>query len=147
MIGPPTPSFRDEKASEKHLEDTNDYEYGGESQLPTPTVLSEEEERKLWRKIDLRLMPILCLMYLMSFMDRGNIGNAKLQGLTTQLNLTGNQYNIALTMYFIPYCIFECPANLVLKKFRPSIWLPGITVVWGIILWVTGFFRYLEYCE
>ncbi|GAW01825.1 MFS general substrate transporter [Lentinula edodes] len=77
-------------------------------------------------------------MYLMSFMDRGNIGNAKLQGLTTQLNLTGNQYNIALTMYFIPYCIFECPANLVLKRFRPSIWLPGITVVWGVVMTLMG---------
>ncbi|KAJ3906230.1 MFS general substrate transporter [Lentinula edodes] len=74
----------------------------------------------------------------MSFMDRGNIGNAKLQGLTTQLNLTGNQYNIALTMYFIPYCIFECPANLVLKRFRPSIWLPGITVVWGVVMTLMG---------
>ncbi|KAJ3916174.1 MFS general substrate transporter [Lentinula edodes] len=74
-------------------------------------------------------------MYLMSFMDRGN---AKLQGLTTQLNLTGNQYNIALTMYFIPYCIFECPANLVLKRFRPSIWLPGITVVWGVVMTLMG---------
>lgn len=41
-------------------------------------------------------------------------------------------------MYFVPYCIFECPANLVLKKFRPSRWLPGITVVWGIIVTLMG---------
>ncbi|KAF8331177.1 hypothetical protein F5887DRAFT_999108 [Amanita rubescens] len=74
----------------------------------------------------------------MSFLDRGNIGNAKLEGLTTQLHLTGNRYNIALTMYFIPYCIFECPANLVLKKFRPSRWLPGITMVWGLIVTLMG---------
>jgi len=43
-----------------------------------------------------------------------------------------------LTMFFIPYCIFECPANLVLKKFRPSRWLPGITVVWGIVMTMMG---------
>ncbi|KAJ3880401.1 MFS general substrate transporter [Lentinula edodes] len=158
MTGSLTSSVKNEKASDKQLETASDYEFGGESQLPRPPVLSEDNERKLWRKIDLRLMPILCVMYLMSFMDRGNIGNAKLQGLTTQLNLTGNQYNIALTMYFIPYCIFECPANLVLKKFRPSIWLPGITVrvsssfvgevfklisrtrqvVWGVIMTLMG---------
>ncbi|KAJ4469922.1 MFS general substrate transporter [Lentinula edodes] len=134
-----TLSTHDEKASEHRLEDgRRDYDFGGESQLPPPPDLSQEDERKLWRKIDLRLMPILCVIYLMSFMDRGNIGNAKLQGLETQLKLTGNRYNIALTMYFIPYCIFECPANLVLKKFRPSIWLPGITVVWGTVMTLMG---------
>ncbi|KAJ3880395.1 hypothetical protein F5051DRAFT_437916 [Lentinula edodes] len=135
MTGSPTSSLQnEEKALGEHLENVSEYDFGGGSQLLRPPVLSEEDERKLWRKIDLRLMPILCVMYLMSFMDRGNIGNAKLQGLTTQLNLTGNQYNIALTMYFIPYCIFEYPANLVLKRFRPSIWLPGITVVWGVVM-------------
>ncbi|KAH7921928.1 MFS general substrate transporter [Leucogyrophana mollusca] len=103
-----------------------------------PVVLSEEEEKRLWRKVDLRILPILSLMYLLSFLDRGNIGNAKLEGLTTQLNLTGNKYNIALTMYYIPYCLCECPANLVLKLFRPSRWLPGITILWGIAMTLMG---------
>ncbi|KAK0185190.1 MFS general substrate transporter [Armillaria mellea] len=111
---------------------------GGEATLPPPPGLTDEQEKKLWRKIDLRLMPILSLMYLFSFLDRGNIGNAKLQGLTTQLHLDSNKYNIVLTMYFIPYCIFQCPANLVLRKFRPSRWLPGITVVWGIVMTLMG---------
>ncbi|KAH7882600.1 hypothetical protein F5I97DRAFT_1906519 [Phlebopus sp. FC_14] len=71
-------------------------------------VLTSDQQQKLWRRIDLRLMPIISLMYLLSFMDRGNIGNAKLDGLVTQLNLTGNKYNIALTTYFIVsdfYCL------------------------------------------
>jgi len=105
---------------------------------PPPLVLTPEQDRALYRKIDMRLMPILSLMYLLSFMDRGNIGNARLQGLETQLDLTGNRYNIALTLFFIPYCLFECPANLVLKKFRPSRWLPGITVLWGIVMTCMG---------
>ncbi|KAF7328267.1 putative transporter C11D3.18C [Mycena venus] len=152
-----------EKVSDSQLDDVKlkasseeDLDFGGESTLPPPPTLSAEEERKLWRKIDLRLMPILTLMYLMSFLDRGNIGNARLDGLQDQLNLTGNKYNIALTMYFIPYCIFECPAkfsiifldlhasvdipffSLVLKRFRPSKWLPGITLVWGIVMTLMG---------
>jgi len=86
-------------------------------------------------------MPILSLMYLFSFLDRGNIGNAKLLGLVNQLHLVGNQYNIALTMFFIPYCLFECPANLVLKKFRPSRWLPGINILWGLIVVLMGFVK------
>ncbi|KAG6329370.1 hypothetical protein ID866_9720 [Astraeus odoratus] len=56
-------------------------------------MLSPEQERKLWRKIDLHLMIIITFMYLFSFMDRGN---AKLEGLTTQLHLTGDRFNVAL---------------------------------------------------
>ncbi|KAI0816946.1 MFS general substrate transporter [Trametes gibbosa] len=115
-----------------------DLAYGGEDTLPPPPDFTPEQQKALYRKIDLRLMPILTLMYLCSFLDRGNIGNAKLQGLVTQLDLTGNKYNIALTMYFVPYCLFECPANLVLKKFRPSKWLPGITLLWGLIMTMMG---------
>ncbi|KAH9919550.1 MFS general substrate transporter [Fomitopsis serialis] len=66
-----------------------------------PPALTADEEKKLWRKVDVRIVPILTAMYLCSFLDRGNIGNAKLQGLTTQLDLTGNKYNIALMMYYI----------------------------------------------
>ncbi|TDL18250.1 MFS general substrate transporter [Rickenella mellea] len=110
-------------------------DFGGDSTLPPPPSLTLGEEKKLYRKIDLRLMPILSLMYLCSFLDRGN---AKLAGLVTQLHLVGNQYNIALTMYFIPYCLAECPANLVLKKLRPSRWLPGITIVWGTVMTMMG---------
>ena len=49
----------------------DDYDFGGESTLPPPPKLTEDEERKIWRKVDLRLMPILAVMYLFSFMDRG----------------------------------------------------------------------------
>ncbi|KZT26010.1 MFS general substrate transporter [Neolentinus lepideus HHB14362 ss-1] len=135
----PPSSVEDEKPTVEIIETALEKrDYAGDSTLPSPPVLTEEEEKRLWRKVDLRLMPILSIMYLFSFLDRGNIGNAKLQGLVSQLHLVGNEYNIALTMYFIPYCLFECPANLVLKKFRPSRWLPGITITWGIIMTLMG---------
>ncbi|KAJ3861159.1 hypothetical protein EV359DRAFT_66717 [Lentinula novae-zelandiae] len=73
MTGSLTSSLQNEKASGEHLENASEYDFGGESQLLRPLVLSEEDERKLWRKIDLRLMPILCVMYLMSFMDRDDV--------------------------------------------------------------------------
>ncbi|KDQ21835.1 hypothetical protein BOTBODRAFT_99811 [Botryobasidium botryosum FD-172 SS1] len=98
---------------------------------PPPLALTPEQDRALYRKIDIRLMPILSLMYLLSFMDRGN---ARLQGLETQLGLTGNKYNVALVSP-VPSCLFE---GLVLKKFRPSRWLPGITVLWGIVMTCMG---------
>lgn len=49
----------------------DDVDFGGDSSLPPPPSLSPEEEKRLWRKIDRRLMPILAIMYLMSFLDRG----------------------------------------------------------------------------
>lgn len=76
-------------------------------------LLTPKEESKLWRKVDLKLMPMISLMYLLCFMDRGNIGNAKLDGLITQLKLDGNQYNVALTLFFISYSILDCPAKCV----------------------------------
>ncbi|KAF8503070.1 MFS general substrate transporter [Gautieria morchelliformis] len=83
-------------------------------------------------------MPILSLMYIVASMDGGNIGNAKVAGLVTQLNLVGDQFNIALTITVVAYCVCQCPANLLLKKIRPSRWLPGITLGWGIVMTVMG---------
>ncbi|KAL4072332.1 MFS general substrate transporter [Scleroderma citrinum] len=97
------------------------------SQVPEAehVEFTPEQERKLWRKIDLRLMPIISLMYLFAFMDRGN---AKLEGLVTQLDLTGNRFNVALTTFFISYILFECPANVAIHRVRPSRWLPFLMV-------------------
>jgi sugar phosphate permease len=111
------------------------------SEVLTPPTLSPTEEAKVWRKIDIRLMPMFALLYLFAFLDRANIGLAKIQGLTQQLELTGNRYNIALTMFFITYILFEVPSTLVLKKFRPSRWLPGITTLWGIVMMSMGFVK------
>lgn len=91
-------------------------------------------EAKLLRKMDVRLIPVLALLYLMSFLDRGNIGNARLAGLETDLGLVGNQYAWTLTIFFFSYAAFEVPSNLLLKRLRPSVWLPLIMVAWGIVM-------------
>ncbi|KAM5545341.1 hypothetical protein V8D89_000954, partial [Ganoderma adspersum] len=106
--------------------------------LPPPPALTPEEERRLWRKIDWHIVPIITIMYLCSFVDRSNIGNAKLQGIVTQLDLTGDRYNVALSLYFLAYNVCAIPSNLVLKRFRPSRWLPFITILWGIVTSLMG---------
>ncbi|KAI8996648.1 MFS general substrate transporter [Trametes punicea] len=116
--------------------------YGGDDRLPPPPTLTEEEEKRIWRKIDMRLLPILTIMYLFASLDRSNIGNAKLQGLLTELQLTGDKYNVALCIFaYLFMDRHEClttTRSLVLKKFRPSKWLPGITLIWGIIATLMG---------
>jgi hypothetical protein len=56
------------------------------------------DEAKTLRKMDIRLIPVLAVLYLLAFLDRGNIGNAKIQGLTRDLHLSANGYNIASTV-------------------------------------------------
>ncbi|KAJ4303953.1 hypothetical protein N0V88_001554 [Collariella sp. IMI 366227] len=96
------------------------------------------DEKKILRKMDMRLIPMLALLYLLSFLDRGNIGNAKIEGLQEDLDLTDDQYNWCLTAFFFTYAAFEVPSNLMLKKVRPSIWLPAIMVAWGIVMTLMG---------
>ncbi|KAI9738788.1 MAG: hypothetical protein M1834_008295 [Cirrosporium novae-zelandiae] len=100
--------------------------------------LSEADRKKVLLKMDMRLIPMLILLYLLCFLDRGNIGNAKIEGLTEDLNLTGSQYNICLTVFFFTYSAFEVPSNLLLKRLRPSIWLPSIMVAWGVVMTLMG---------
>lgn len=68
----------------------------------------------------------------------GNIGNAKIEGLQEDLNMTPGQYNWCLTVFFFTYAAFEVPSNLLLKKLRPSRWLPLIMVCWGIVMTLMG---------
>ena len=64
-------------------------------------------ERKLMAKVDLHVVPVLTILYLLAFLDRVNIGNARIFGLEDDLGLTGTQYNTALTIFFVPYVVFE----------------------------------------
>ncbi|CAG8146546.1 unnamed protein product [Penicillium olsonii] len=96
-----------------------------------PEIDRAAEKRLLW-KLDIHVVPILMFLFLLAFLDRINIGNARLQGLEKDLGMEGHDYNIALFIFFIPYILFEVPSNLVLKKVPPSWWLSGIMFLWGI---------------
>lgn len=66
-------------------------------------------------------------------MDRSNIGNARVAGMNVDLKLTPAQYNMALTIFFFPYALFEVPSNIVLKLMRPSWWMAILVVTWGTV--------------
>lgn len=102
------------------------------------------DEKRILRKMDLHLIPMLALLYLLSFLDRGNIGNARIQGLAEDIHMTGPQYNWTLTIFFFSYAAFEVPSNLLLKRLRPSIWLPTIMVAWGTVMTLMGLVRNFE---
>ncbi|KAK2041010.1 major facilitator superfamily transporter [Colletotrichum somersetense] len=118
--------------------ESEDGDATGTVQDTTAASFAHLDEKKILRKMDTRLIPMLALLYLLSFLDRGNIGNAKIEGLQEDLNITPDQYNLCLTVFFFTYAAFEVPSNLLLKKLRPSVWLPTIMVSWGVVMTLTG---------
>ncbi|ETI19408.1 hypothetical protein G647_09241 [Cladophialophora carrionii CBS 160.54] len=112
----------------------------GEAELNTANEHVPEgiNERSLVRKLDLTLLPALTILYLLSFLDRSNVGNARIEGLTTDIHMSGNEYLTGLTLYFIGYVLFEVPCNLILKVWTPRLWLPTLTLAWGIVATLMG---------
>ncbi|KAJ5774679.1 hypothetical protein N7457_009575 [Penicillium paradoxum] len=102
-----------------------------------------EHQQKLTRsvlwKLDIRILPMLAALFLCSFLDRTNVGNVKIIGLEKDLSMTDHQYDIGLAVFYLTYICSEIPSNLVLKKASPKIWLPFLTVIWGIITMCLGF--------
>lgn len=114
------------------------------------TQFDDVETRRLLRKVDWRVLPILSFLYLLAFLDRSNLGNAKVAGLSDDLALTGSQFNLAATVclvyyiytpddltqsqvFFFPYSVLEVPANVALKLLRPSLWIGCLVIAWGTV--------------
>ncbi|GKT51666.1 MFS transporter prlL [Colletotrichum spaethianum] len=108
------------------------------------SLLTTEEERKLMRRVDLRIMTICSLLFLMKNIDADNISNARImnkgtpRNIMTQLNMTSDEYNLLNVLYYliaeVPYIVLEAPSNLLLKRLRPSAWQSRIMISWGIAL-------------
>jgi len=92
----------------------------------------EREEADLVRKITWRLIPLLCFLYFLSFLDRVNVANAH-DSLLHDLKLNEKDYALAVGVFFVGYVLFEVPSNLLLVKTSPSRWIARIMVTWGIM--------------
>ncbi|KAI2468505.1 MFS general substrate transporter [Annulohypoxylon bovei var. microspora] len=121
-------------------EKTAVHDVGGENSgaSDSETAGPSINERALLRKLDFRLLPAVGILYLLSFLDRSNVGNARIEGLLNDVHMTGNQYLTGLTLYFVGYVLFEIPCNIALKRTTPGIWLPTLTIVWGVVATLTG---------
>ncbi|KAL4809778.1 major facilitator superfamily domain-containing protein [Aspergillus unguis] len=89
-------------------------------------------ERKILRKIDLRILPMLCALCAISQIDRVNIGTAKIAGMVEELELTGNRYSVALLIFFPTYVCAELPANIIAKRFGAMRYLSLLAFCWGV---------------
>ncbi|KAK8215212.1 hypothetical protein M8818_002223 [Zalaria obscura] len=96
-------------------------------------------ESRLRLKIDLYIVPTVSLLYLFCFIDRANIGNAKLAGFEKDLGLEGYDYNKVLSVFYISYIIFEIPSNVACKWIGPGWFIPAISLGFGICSVCTAF--------
>ncbi|KAJ7129696.1 MFS general substrate transporter [Mycena epipterygia] len=94
--------------------------------------------KKILWKLDCHILPPLALLWLCNFIDRSNIGNARIAGLEKDTNLKGNQFNIVLTVFYVTYLLVEIPSNLVMKKIKPNRWIPFLVFTWGAVTTLTA---------
>ncbi|KAK1765296.1 major facilitator superfamily domain-containing protein [Phialemonium atrogriseum] len=97
------------------------------------------EETAIRRKFDLTIVPMVTILYMCCAIDRANIGNAKIEGMASDLNLIKYRYNIVLSIFFITYLSVEVPSNVILKRFGPRFYMPMLVFCFGLISLCTAF--------
>ncbi|KAH0839233.1 putative transporter [Fonsecaea pedrosoi] len=136
-----------EKAAAMHTENFHEAAERGHAATDryghSLVTFDPKAEARLRWKIDLYIVPTVALLYLFCFIDRANIGNAKLAGLERDLHLTGNDYNVVLSTFYISYILFELPANMACKYFGPGWFLPATSLAFGIFSICTAFVHHI----
>ena len=99
--------------------------------LSASYVLDPAAERRLVWKFDSRILPVLAVMYLFNSLEKSNLGNAKTAGLEKTLKLTGDQYNVILSVFFVPYVLTAPFLGVAGKKYGPSRVLPIMMFCFG----------------
>jgi len=98
-------------------------------------------EEATYRKVTWRLLPLLFLCYVLAYLDRVNVGFAKLQ-MQKDLGFSDTVYGIGAGVFFIGYFLFEVPSNLILERVGARIWIARIMILWGMLssatMFVTG---------
>ncbi|KAK4247142.1 major facilitator superfamily domain-containing protein [Corynascus novoguineensis] len=137
MSGTHSPVQDNEKGESEHAS-------SAQVGIVTSTFTPEDEARltrRILLKTDTRILPILSILFLCSFLDRTNVGNARIIGLEDDLGISNLQYNQGLAVFYATYIASELPSNLILKALTPTVWLPLLTALWGIITMCLGFVR------
>ncbi|OQE25398.1 hypothetical protein PENSTE_c006G01172 [Penicillium steckii] len=97
-----------------------------------PAIIDPELEKRVLRKLDWRVPTLMGFFYLLAFLDRSNIGNAKIAGMEEDLNLDSQQYSWLLTIFYISYTVFEFQA-LMWKIVKPHQWAAFVVFSWGLV--------------
>ncbi|RYF45589.1 MAG: MFS transporter, partial [Cytophagaceae bacterium] len=97
--------------------------------LQAPADISEDAA---YRKVAWRILPLLLVCYLVAYLDRVNVGFAKLQ-MSDDLHFSEAVYGLGAGIFFIAYFLVEIPSNLILHRVGARLWIARIMVSWGVI--------------
>ena len=100
--------------------------------LPRTAGVTQPDEAATYAKVTWRLLPFLFICYVAAYLDRVNVGFAKLQMLS-DLKFSETIYGLGAGIFFIGYFIFEIPSNLMLHRFGARKWIARIMISWGVI--------------
>uniref|UniRef100_V5EG15 Permease of the major facilitator superfamily n=2 Tax=Kalmanozyma brasiliensis (strain GHG001) TaxID=1365824 RepID=V5EG15_KALBG len=138
-----------ERASSSEDEKHYDSKQGGVAPLysnGTPAsdpslIYDAAREKKLVRKIDLYIVPTVAVLYLMCFVDRANIGNARIAGFERDVGMNPRSYdfNILLTAFYAAYAAFEIPSTTLTKIIGPGRWIPIMAFLFGLLSLANAF--------
>lgn len=101
-------------------------------ETPNPQGQHALDEDALYRKVAWRMIPLLLMCYVVAYLDRVNVGFAKLQMLD-QLGFSETVYGLGAGVFFIGYFIFEIPSNIILHRIGARVWIGRIMISWGLI--------------
>src|SRR5512137_649038 len=105
------------------------------------TMASDSQvEAAVYRKITWRILPFLFLCYVLAYVDRVNVGFAKLQ-MQQALSMSDTVFGLGAGIFFLGYFIFEVPANLMLQRLGARRWLGPLMMVWGVVSACTLFVK------
>lgn len=107
--------------------------------VSSANVASAEMQNRILRKVAVRLMPFLCLLYFVNYLDRVNIGFAGPNGMNDELGMTATVFGFASGIFFLGYLVLEVPSNLALHRFGARKWLARIMITWGVVATVMAF--------
>ncbi|KAI9745629.1 MAG: hypothetical protein M1818_001163 [Claussenomyces sp. TS43310] len=125
-------NFHGEELGESFkIEDYRPARRGSPSTTQSFQLYTPDESRAIVKKFDRRLVLFVALLYMLSFLDRSNIGNARIAGLETDLNLSSKQYAWVLTSFYIAYIAFEW-MSLLWKIIPAHVYVSGIVLCWGL---------------
>ncbi|WP_020669155.1 MFS transporter [Amycolatopsis nigrescens] len=99
----------------------------------------DQHGNRVLRKVALRIMPFLALLYFVNYLDRVNIGFAGPNGMNKELGLTATAFGFASGVFFLGYLVLEVPSNLALHRFGARRWLARIMITWGVVATVMAF--------
>ncbi|KAH8891484.1 MFS general substrate transporter [Thozetella sp. PMI_491] len=112
------------------------------NRLAQAQAMSEEQflaaDKSLKRKLDLRLLACVWVIFILNYLDRNNIAAAKVAGIDKSLGLSSTQYATSVAILFVGYVVMQLPSNVFLAQLRPSLYLPGCMALWGILSALTG---------